>query len=492
MQFLVETLEGRTQCLSFAVDSVSEGHLRQAICDATGIPAHLQTLSLASKPIPAHATFSKQLHQQTLVGEVVVIDEWAIIRVSLRLEGGKGGFGSLLRTASARVGQKKTSNYSACRDLNGRRLRHVEAEQKIAELASGPPAKADSKSAVVKQFRAIKTGERAPRKPCKFGDACKYKWKCRGTHPVDAVNAARRKGEKNLGAGFGSVESIAREDVLTGVEHGLAIAAKRKATAKSAANNAAIAANAANGNGNTTSTNHSTANGNGSSSSKSGQKRKRSDSEESIEENEDDLMMLKEKIKGPRARQQKQQEQQQQQQQEAADQEEQDQNQAPPAADDGDDDDFIPVAFVPKRQRLDTPAAVSVNKLKKKKVQASAATPTATTTPTPTTATTTPTATPTPTPATVPTPIATNISTPAASTNIAVTTPLVEVKSVDLLSYGSAHALEALGMEGLKQQLTLRGLKCGGALKERAERLFLLQSTAIGQIPKKHLAAKSK
>jgi uncharacterized metal-binding protein len=49
------------------------------------------------------------------------------------LLGGKGGFGSLLRTATTKVGTKKTSNFSASRDLSGRRMRHVEAEQKIAE-----------------------------------------------------------------------------------------------------------------------------------------------------------------------------------------------------------------------------------------------------------------------------------------------------------------------------------------------------------------------
>lgn len=49
------------------------------------------------------------------------------------LLGGKGGFGSLLRSATTKVGAKKTSNFSASRDLSGRRMRHVEAEQKIAE-----------------------------------------------------------------------------------------------------------------------------------------------------------------------------------------------------------------------------------------------------------------------------------------------------------------------------------------------------------------------
>ena len=58
-----------------------------------------------------------------------------VLRVLFRsgLLGGKGGFGSLLRTATTKVGAKKTSNFSASRDLSGRRMRHVEAEAQIAE-----------------------------------------------------------------------------------------------------------------------------------------------------------------------------------------------------------------------------------------------------------------------------------------------------------------------------------------------------------------------
>lgn len=51
----------------------------------------------------------------------------------VRLRGGKGGFGSLLRGAATKAGQKKTNNFDACRDMSGRRLRHVNAEKKLEE-----------------------------------------------------------------------------------------------------------------------------------------------------------------------------------------------------------------------------------------------------------------------------------------------------------------------------------------------------------------------
>lgn len=53
------------------------------------------------------------------------------VQLLLRLCGGKGGFGALLR-GQGRDG-KITDNFDACRDLSGRRVRHVEAEKKLKE-----------------------------------------------------------------------------------------------------------------------------------------------------------------------------------------------------------------------------------------------------------------------------------------------------------------------------------------------------------------------
>ncbi|KHJ82466.1 hypothetical protein OESDEN_17840 [Oesophagostomum dentatum] len=51
----------------------------------------------------------------------------AVFQLHFRLLGGKGGFGSLLR--SFRV--NKSTNQLMCRDLNGRRLASIEEEQKL-------------------------------------------------------------------------------------------------------------------------------------------------------------------------------------------------------------------------------------------------------------------------------------------------------------------------------------------------------------------------
>lgn len=56
----------------------------------------------------------------------------AVVEAQMRLLGGKGGFGSLLRGGNGQV-VKKTTNFNACRDLSGRRIRHVNQEKQLKE-----------------------------------------------------------------------------------------------------------------------------------------------------------------------------------------------------------------------------------------------------------------------------------------------------------------------------------------------------------------------
>lgn len=53
------------------------------------------------------------------------------IFVHMRLLGGKGGFGSMLRAIGAQI--EKTTNREACRDLSGRRLRDINEEKRLKE-----------------------------------------------------------------------------------------------------------------------------------------------------------------------------------------------------------------------------------------------------------------------------------------------------------------------------------------------------------------------
>ena len=49
----------------------------------------------------------------------------------LPIRGGKGGFGTLLKGQSKQAGAKTTVDFGACRDLSGRRLRHINDEVKL-------------------------------------------------------------------------------------------------------------------------------------------------------------------------------------------------------------------------------------------------------------------------------------------------------------------------------------------------------------------------
>ena len=63
---------------------------------------------------------------------------------------------------------------------------------------------------------------------------------------------------------------------------------------------------------------------------------------------------------------------------------------------------------------------------------------------------------------------------------------------VDLPRYKSAQELEGLGLDHLKHELQRVGLKSGGSLTERAARLFMLSSTPLEKIDRKHLAKPTK
>lgn len=56
---------------------------------------------------------------------------FATISSTAGLRGGKGGFGTLLKGQSRQAGAKLTTDFGACRDLQGRRLRHVNDEIKL-------------------------------------------------------------------------------------------------------------------------------------------------------------------------------------------------------------------------------------------------------------------------------------------------------------------------------------------------------------------------
>jgi len=120
MQIFVALLGGRTRTLEFLSADVPVASLKNRIAALECIPAQEQRILSA---------------QRELLDDAVLraCEGPCVVSLALRVCGGKGGFGSLLRGAPSRVGQKKTDNFDACRDLSGRRMRHANNEKKLAE-----------------------------------------------------------------------------------------------------------------------------------------------------------------------------------------------------------------------------------------------------------------------------------------------------------------------------------------------------------------------
>jgi hypothetical protein len=95
---------------------------------ATSVPLHLLTFKANAKVLPLSATFESENNDG---GESCLP---AIIHASLSLLGGKGGFGALLKAQAKQAGAKRTEDFGACRDLNGRRLRHINDEIKLQKF----------------------------------------------------------------------------------------------------------------------------------------------------------------------------------------------------------------------------------------------------------------------------------------------------------------------------------------------------------------------
>lgn len=103
MQIFVRLQGGRTRTLTFGSDEVPISLLKKHIEDFEGIPCHEQRLACSQREL---------LDDGVLSG-----DDLLFVSLSLRVVGGKGGFGSLLRGAPSKIGQKKTDNFDACRDI---------------------------------------------------------------------------------------------------------------------------------------------------------------------------------------------------------------------------------------------------------------------------------------------------------------------------------------------------------------------------------------
>ncbi|CAM9736640.1 unnamed protein product, partial [Laminaria digitata] len=118
-QHLVE-FQGRTLCISSPPKTSS---VLQAVFAALNVPKS----AAASLEVPWRIMCAgKFLGPDEDAPPLSVLRVW-----TGGLKGGKGGFGAMLRAMAKQAGAKPTTDFGACRDLQGRRLRHVNDEVRL-------------------------------------------------------------------------------------------------------------------------------------------------------------------------------------------------------------------------------------------------------------------------------------------------------------------------------------------------------------------------
>lgn len=104
------------------------GSQQQGSCELVRLQSTSRNSSInptESSSLPFESSGSIQGLKQTICRD----PGFAFLVVSCVVLGGKGGFGSLLRGQKGR--KKKTTNFDACRDLQGRRIRHARAAERL-------------------------------------------------------------------------------------------------------------------------------------------------------------------------------------------------------------------------------------------------------------------------------------------------------------------------------------------------------------------------
>ncbi|CAG8502092.1 16733_t:CDS:2 [Acaulospora colombiana] len=95
-------------------------------------------LSIEPEDQVYHTLSGKRLADDSQIFEDEQV-EFTTLNLNLRLLGGKGGFGSMLRAQGGKMASQKTTNFEACRDLNGRRLRTVNEAKRLADHLEQEP-----------------------------------------------------------------------------------------------------------------------------------------------------------------------------------------------------------------------------------------------------------------------------------------------------------------------------------------------------------------
>ncbi|GAB4844593.1 hypothetical protein Ancab_037992 [Ancistrocladus abbreviatus] len=188
-QLFIKLIDHKTLTLQFPISnhqSLTTQSIKKQLQSLTQIPIEFQKLTLNGK----------FLHDSTPIPPSLSL---STLHLTFSLLGGKGGFGSLLRGAATKAGQKKTNNFDACRDMSGRRLRHVNAEKKLEEWK----AEEEERRLEKKAEEYLKNVTKKVRKEGGSDGAEKYveKYRKESARCVEAVERSVRESVEELMVG---------------------------------------------------------------------------------------------------------------------------------------------------------------------------------------------------------------------------------------------------------------------------------------------------
>ena len=459
LQFLVRLLDGRTACFSLpSPPSLSAVQLR--VERVSGVPSALQRLHCDGRPL-----------RTSTLSALPSFSPFICLSLSLSLLGGKGGFGSLLRATTSAVGAKRTTDFSAMRDLHGRRLRHVEQERAMEEWTATQQSKTEEERRrdrlqLQQRLSNLKRGRRPDRSRCRWAEQCKYRDTCNKLHPDqmevkegergDGVRKRRRKGEMALALVDDSWQAqvVDEEEMQGDIEQGLHTATRRH--------------------------HREGREGDGHSSDE------QSGEEEEEKRKEAPQRQLTRQAAADRGK-------------EAGEEEKEEDEEKAQLREEKEEAEPASAAAPswrssrPPQSTVSRSMVCSVEGRRTSTAERTAAAAAVVTTATKTAAAgdvnsaadlSAPSS--SSSPSSQPSSKSVCAAPPSSATSCSSSAP-----SVDLSLYSSAYSLHALGLDGLKAELARRGLKCGGSLSERADRLWLCKAArSLDQLPRKMWATK--
>ncbi|KAF9104885.1 hypothetical protein BGX29_001085 [Mortierella sp. GBA35] len=141
MEAIVSIFGSNSVAITFPEDSSPCLHdLKQQLQDLYQIPIDEQRIQTAGG-LPLGSYSEDHDEDRVLLFEDQQEEKQSLkyFTLSMRMAGGKGGFGSMLRAQGGRMNSQKTTNTEACRDLSGRRIKTVNEAKKMADYVRGEP-----------------------------------------------------------------------------------------------------------------------------------------------------------------------------------------------------------------------------------------------------------------------------------------------------------------------------------------------------------------